>query len=65
MTALLGLRRNLTAGEIVGQVLAVLGDRLGLVGARLRRWPRRSDPAAPGGGTPGGLAPAEDAEIRS
>ncbi len=27
MTALLGLRRNLTAGEIVGQVLAVLGDQ--------------------------------------
>jgi len=27
MTALLGLRRNLTAGEIVGQVLAVLADR--------------------------------------
>jgi len=27
MTALLGLRRNLTAGEIVGQVVAVLGDR--------------------------------------
>src|ERR1700757_3162895 len=27
MTALLGLRRNLTAGEIVGQVLAVLTDR--------------------------------------
>ena len=46
-------------------VLAVLGDQLGLIGARLRRWPRRSDPAAPGGGTPGGLAPAEDAEIRS
>ena len=46
-------------------VLAVLGDRLGLVGARLRRWPRRSDPAAPGGGTPAGITPAEDAEIRS
>ena len=27
MTALLGLQRNLTAGEIVGQVLAVLNDR--------------------------------------
>ena len=27
MTALLGLRRNLTAGEIVGQILAVLADR--------------------------------------
>jgi len=27
MTALLGLRRNLTAGEIVGQVLAVLADQ--------------------------------------
>lgn len=27
MTALLGLQRNLTAGEIVGQVLAVLSDR--------------------------------------
>ncbi|MGO9565169.1 MAG: 23S rRNA (adenine(2503)-C(2))-methyltransferase RlmN [Candidatus Korobacteraceae bacterium] len=27
MTALLGLRRNLTAGEIVGQVLAVLDDQ--------------------------------------
>jgi len=27
MTALLGLRRNLTAGEIVGQVLAVLSDQ--------------------------------------
>jgi 23S rRNA (adenine2503-C2)-methyltransferase len=27
MTALLGLMRNLTAGEIVGQVLAVLNDR--------------------------------------
>ena len=27
MTALLGLKRNLTAGEIVGQVLAVLNDR--------------------------------------
>lgn len=27
MTALLGARRNLTAGEIVGQVLAVLSDR--------------------------------------
>ncbi len=27
MTALLGLRRNLSAGEIVGQVLAVLADR--------------------------------------
>jgi 23S rRNA (adenine2503-C2)-methyltransferase len=27
MTALLGLRRNLTAGEIVGQVLAVLNDQ--------------------------------------
>src|SRR5215471_6929946 len=27
MTALLGLERNLTAGEIVGQVLAVLNDR--------------------------------------
>jgi 23S rRNA (adenine2503-C2)-methyltransferase len=27
MTALLGLRRNLTAGEIVGQVLAVCADR--------------------------------------
>ncbi|HUI84876.1 MAG TPA: 23S rRNA (adenine(2503)-C(2))-methyltransferase RlmN [Candidatus Binatia bacterium] len=27
MTALLGLRRNLTAGEIVGQVLAVLRDQ--------------------------------------
>jgi 23S rRNA (adenine2503-C2)-methyltransferase len=26
MTALLGLRRNLTAGEIVGQILVVLGD---------------------------------------
>jgi 23S rRNA (adenine2503-C2)-methyltransferase len=28
MTALLGLKRNLTAGEIVGQVLAVLNDQL-------------------------------------
>ena len=27
MTALLGLKRNLSAGEIVGQVLAVLNDR--------------------------------------
>ena len=27
LTALLGLRRNLTAGEIVGQVIAVLNDR--------------------------------------
>ncbi len=27
MTALLGLRRNLTAGEIVGQILAVLNDQ--------------------------------------
>ncbi len=27
MTALLGLRRNLTAGEIVGQILAVLSDQ--------------------------------------
>ena len=27
MTALLGLKRNLTAGEIVGQILAVLGDQ--------------------------------------
>jgi 23S rRNA (adenine2503-C2)-methyltransferase len=27
MTALLGLQRNLTAGEIVGQILAVLNDR--------------------------------------
>ncbi len=27
MTALLGLRRNLTAGEIVGQILAVLHDQ--------------------------------------
>ena len=27
LTALLGIRRNLTAGEIVGQVLAVLNDR--------------------------------------
>jgi len=27
MTALLGLRRNLTAGEIVGQILAVLADQ--------------------------------------
>jgi len=26
MTALLGLQRNLTAGEIVGQVLLVLND---------------------------------------
>ena len=26
-TALLGLKRNLTAGEIVGQVLAILADR--------------------------------------
>jgi 23S rRNA (adenine2503-C2)-methyltransferase len=29
MTALLGLHRNLTAGEIVGQVIAVLNDRFG------------------------------------
>jgi 23S rRNA (adenine2503-C2)-methyltransferase len=28
MTALLGLQRNLTAGEIVGQVIAVLNDQL-------------------------------------
>src|SRR5256885_7659211 len=27
LTALLGMKRNLTAGEIVGQVLAVLNDR--------------------------------------
>jgi len=27
MTALLGLKRNLSAGEIVGQILAVLGDQ--------------------------------------
>ncbi len=27
MTALLGLRRNLSAGEIIGQILAVLNDR--------------------------------------
>jgi ribose/xylose/arabinose/galactoside ABC-type transport system permease subunit len=46
-------------------VLAVLGDQPGLIGARLRRWPRRSDPAALGGGTPAGIAPAEGAEIRS
>ena len=27
LTALLGIKRNLTAGEIVGQVCAVLGDQ--------------------------------------
>ncbi|MGA3213535.1 MAG: 23S rRNA (adenine(2503)-C(2))-methyltransferase RlmN [Terriglobales bacterium] len=32
MTALLGLKRNLSAGEIVGQVIAVLNDRLGDLG---------------------------------
>jgi 23S rRNA (adenine2503-C2)-methyltransferase len=36
MTALLGLRRNLTAGEIVGQILVVLNDQqVPLAGERL------------------------------
>ena len=38
MTALLGLHRNLTAGEIVGQILTVLSDQQVEISATASTW---------------------------